>query len=108
MKTTFGTVVVTINTVVADVSVENPNVASFRCGGSATEISYGGEVVGEGKIPAGRAATWRMRRMNVTVEVVPARIAAAPRLSNDLAAENLTMERGFELKRGRGDFALLG
>ncbi|XP_030465099.1 uncharacterized protein LOC115684499 [Syzygium oleosum] len=88
-------------TAVADVSDENPNVASFRYGGSVTEISYVGEVIGEGRIPAGRAAARRMRRVNVTVEVVPARIAAAPRLSGNLTAVNLTMERGFEPERER-------
>ncbi|KAI6706471.1 hypothetical protein NL676_009433 [Syzygium grande] len=88
-------------TSVADVSDENPNVASFRYGGSVTEISYGGEVIGEGRIPAGRAAARRTRRANVTVEVVPGRIAAALRLSGDLTTGNLEMERGFEPERER-------
>ncbi|XP_030530418.1 uncharacterized protein LOC115740907 [Rhodamnia argentea] len=79
-------------TAVADVSVKNPNAASFRYGNSTTELYYGGEVVGEGRIPAGKAAARRTQRVNVTVEVVPARIAKAPRLSSDLAAGNLTME----------------
>ncbi|KAF8013363.1 hypothetical protein BT93_I1261 [Corymbia citriodora subsp. variegata] len=79
-------------TAVADVSVKNPNVASFRYGNSTTEIHYGGEVVGEGSIPAGKAPAQRTRSVNVTVEVSPAKIAAAPRLGNDLAAGNLTME----------------
>lgn len=66
-----------------------------------TEISYGGEVIGKGRIPAGRVAARRTRRVNVTVEVVPGRIAAAPRLSGDLTAVNLAMERGFEPERER-------
>ncbi|XP_030454171.1 uncharacterized protein LOC115675589 [Syzygium oleosum] len=79
-------------TAVADVSVKNPNVASFRYGSSATRISYGGVVVGEGMIPAGKAAARRTQRVNVTVEVVTARIAASPRLGGDLTAGNLRME----------------
>ncbi|KAI6707667.1 hypothetical protein NL676_010629 [Syzygium grande] len=43
-------------TAFVDVSVENLKVASFRYSGSAMEISYGGEVVGEGRILVGRAA----------------------------------------------------
>ncbi|KAI6702064.1 hypothetical protein NL676_011200 [Syzygium grande] len=79
-------------TAVADVSVKNPNVASFRYGSSVTQISYGGVVVGEGMIPAGKAAARRTQRVNVTVEVVTARIAASPRLDGDLVAGNLSME----------------
>ncbi|KAI3407387.1 LEA_2 domain-containing protein [Psidium guajava] len=79
-------------TAVVDVSVKNPNAASFRYGNSTTELYYGGEVVGEGRIPAGKAAARRTQSVNVTVEVVPARIAKAARLSSDLAAGNLTME----------------
>lgn len=77
---------------VAEVSVKNPNVASFRYGNSTTRIDYGGEVVGEGRIPAGKAPARRTQRLNVTVEVSPAKILVAPRLGDDVAAGILKME----------------
>ncbi|XP_068652872.1 late embryogenesis abundant protein At1g64065-like [Aristolochia californica] len=55
--------------VTADISVKNPNAASFKFGNSSTLLSYRGETVGEAKSPAGKARARRTLRMNVTVDL---------------------------------------
>lgn len=65
-------------TLLADVSVKNPNVASYRFKNTTTLIYYGGAEVGEGTNPAGIAKASRTLRMNMTVDVIPAKIVAVP------------------------------
>lgn len=67
-------------TAIPNISVKNPNAASFRYGNSTIAIYYGREVISEGRIPVGKVAVRQTQSMNVTLEVVPARIATAPRL----------------------------
>ncbi|XP_072967165.1 late embryogenesis abundant protein At1g64065-like [Typha angustifolia] len=62
-------------TLIADISLKNPNVASFRFGSSATEFYYGGKTVGVGYAPSGEVGADRTARMNVTVDVLTDRIA---------------------------------
>uniref|UniRef100_A0A2N9GUH8 Late embryogenesis abundant protein LEA-2 subgroup domain-containing protein n=1 Tax=Fagus sylvatica TaxID=28930 RepID=A0A2N9GUH8_FAGSY len=51
-----GTVRQGVNiTLIADVSVKNPNAASFIYSNSTTTIYYHGEMVGEARIPSGKA-----------------------------------------------------
>lgn len=74
-------------TLLADVSVKNPNAASFRFGNTTTTIYYvDGTVVGEGRNPAGKAKARRTLRMNMTVDMVPARMVAVPGLVTKLVA----------------------
>ncbi|KAI4315481.1 hypothetical protein L6164_028282 [Bauhinia variegata] len=54
-------------TLVADISVKNPNSYSFRYRNSTTTISFDGTAIGEGRIPAGKAKARRTVRLNVTV-----------------------------------------
>ncbi|GJM90805.1 hypothetical protein PR202_ga07120 [Eleusine coracana subsp. coracana] len=56
-------------TVVADVSVRNPNAASLRYGHTETTVFYRGRPVGRAAGPPGTAPARRTVRMNVTVGV---------------------------------------
>ncbi|GAB2224659.1 hypothetical protein Droror1_Dr00005424 [Drosera rotundifolia] len=68
-------------TLVADVSIKNPNAASFRYGNTTTSVSYKGVVVGEVEAPAGLARAMRTARMNLTIDVNGEKLlAAAPNL----------------------------
>ncbi|PKA65373.1 hypothetical protein AXF42_Ash005707 [Apostasia shenzhenica] len=61
-------------TLTADVSIKNPNVASFRFGNATTEFFYIGELVGVAYSPDGHVKPWRTARMNVTVDVLADRV----------------------------------
>uniref|UniRef100_A0ACD5T8B1 Uncharacterized protein n=1 Tax=Avena sativa TaxID=4498 RepID=A0ACD5T8B1_AVESA len=62
-------------TFTADVSVKNPNVASFRFSQSATEVYYRGQTVSVAYVPAGRVGARRTARMNMTVDILGDRFA---------------------------------
>lgn len=67
----------TVNaTVTADISIKNPNAASFRFRNSTTEFYYGGQTVGVAYAPSGNARAHRTVRMNVTVDVFADRVIA--------------------------------
>ncbi|KAB1211949.1 hypothetical protein CJ030_MR5G023743 [Morella rubra] len=103
-------------TVVADVSVKNPNVVSFTYDNSTSTISYHGTVVGETRIPSGKAKakhTVQSRqvhvhvetkktkvhaqvvihtlRMNMTIHIVADKVLAVPGLSSDWTSRALTL-----------------
>ncbi|XVF51403.1 hypothetical protein PTKIN_Ptkin04bG0182600 [Pterospermum kingtungense] len=71
-------------TLLADVSVKNPNVATFKFNNSTTLIYYGGKVVGEAYHIQGRVKARRTLRRNVTVAIVPDKILAVPSLISDI------------------------
>lgn len=79
-------------TLLADVSVKNPNVASFRFGNTTTTLYYGGTAVGEGRTPGGKARARRTLRLNMTLDVIPAKLMALPALRNELGSGALTVE----------------
>lgn len=56
------------------VSVRNPNIATFKYSKATTDISYDGDVIGEGEIPPGEAKAKDTMKMNVTVEIEPEKI----------------------------------
>ncbi|KAM0834324.1 hypothetical protein ACQ4PT_063674 [Festuca glaucescens] len=62
-------------TLSADVSIKNPNVASFRYGRSETDFYYGGETVGVAYAPDGEVGAGRTVRMNVTLDALADRIS---------------------------------
>uniref|UniRef100_F6HUN9 Late embryogenesis abundant protein LEA-2 subgroup domain-containing protein n=1 Tax=Vitis vinifera TaxID=29760 RepID=F6HUN9_VITVI len=72
-------------TLVADVSVKNPNVASFIFSNATTSITYNGTVIGQARTPPGKAKARRTLRMNVTVEIIPEKIMAVTRLLSSRA-----------------------
>uniref|UniRef100_A0A0D9V5D1 Late embryogenesis abundant protein LEA-2 subgroup domain-containing protein n=1 Tax=Leersia perrieri TaxID=77586 RepID=A0A0D9V5D1_9ORYZ len=59
----------------ADISLKNPNVASFRFDRSETEFYYAGETVGVAYAPDGEVGADRTVRMNVTLDVLADRIS---------------------------------
>ncbi|KAL3615676.1 hypothetical protein CASFOL_041337 [Castilleja foliolosa] len=75
----------------ADVSVKNPNYASFRYQNTTTAIYYRGVVIGEARGPPGRARARRTMRMNVTVDVMTDRVISQPGLGSDISSGLLTM-----------------
>lgn len=62
-------------TLTADVSIENPNVASFIFAQSETDFYYAGETVGVAYAPAGEVGAGRTVRMNVTLDVLADRVS---------------------------------
>ncbi|RVW43109.1 late embryogenesis abundant protein At1g64065-like [Vitis riparia] len=72
-------------TLVADVSVKNPNVASFIFSNATTSITYNGTMIGQARTPPGKAKARRTLRMNVTVEIIPEKIMAVTRLLSSRA-----------------------
>lgn len=70
----------------AEVSVKNPNVASFKYGNTTTRLYYGGTmVIGEARGPGGQARARRTMRMNITVDVMTSKILSDPNLQSDLS-----------------------
>ncbi|TQE08490.1 hypothetical protein C1H46_005965 [Malus baccata] len=78
-------------TLLADVSVKNPNVASFKYSNATTLVYYSRTEVGEGKTPAGVAKARRTSRINVTVDIVPGKILGVPGLMREVASGELNM-----------------
>ena len=73
-------------TVVADVSVKNPNAASLRYGATETSVYYRARQVGEATGPPGTAPARRTVRMNVTVDVAVGALLGDPAFLGDVAA----------------------
>ncbi|KAK4382978.1 hypothetical protein Sango_2823200 [Sesamum angolense] len=68
----------------ADVSVKNPNYASFKYQNTTTALFYRGSEIGEARGPPGRARARRTMRMNITVDVMTDRILSQPDLRSDI------------------------
>ncbi|CAL9170721.1 unnamed protein product [Musa hybrid cultivar] len=78
-------------TLVADVSVKNPNAASVRFGASTTAIYYRAREMGVAYGPPGTARAHRTFRINVTVDVMADRILGDANLFDDLAAGSIAV-----------------
>lgn len=78
-------------TIKADVSVKNPNYASFRYSNTTTTISYRDTVVGEARGPPGKSKARRTTRMNVTIDVITDKIVSHPGLQDDISTGLLTI-----------------
>lgn len=76
---------------IADVSVKNPNFASFKYSNTTTSLHYHGTVVGEAHGPPGRARPRRTTHMNITVDIIPDRLMSSPNLTTDLKSGVLPM-----------------
>ncbi|XP_028774754.1 late embryogenesis abundant protein At1g64065-like isoform X1 [Neltuma alba] len=74
-------------TLIADVSVKNPNVFTFRFGSSTTTLYYNGTGIGEGRTPPGKALGRKTMRLNVTVEIVTEKLMENPSLRSGLIRE---------------------
>lgn len=78
-------------TLIADVSVKNPNVASFKYFNTTTTLYYDRQIVGEARNGPGLARARRTMRMNVTVDIIPDRMMANPNLNADVSSGILSM-----------------
>ncbi|KAG6786819.1 hypothetical protein D5086_005019 [Populus alba] len=78
-------------TLIADVSVKNPNVASFKYFNTTTTLYYDRQIVGEARNGPGHARARRTMRMNVTVDIIPDRMMANPNLNADMSSGILSM-----------------
>lgn len=78
-------------TLLADVSIKNPNVASFKYGNTTTRVYYNGKEVGQGRAPAGVAKARRTMRMNMTVDIVPGEISVVPGFREEVESLKLTV-----------------
>ncbi|GAB2224657.1 hypothetical protein Droror1_Dr00005422 [Drosera rotundifolia] len=74
---------------VTEVSITNPNFASFSFNGSTTTLWYDGIVIGGMRGPSGKARAWRTLTMNLTVEVVAERFLSAPNFLKDVASNSI-------------------
>lgn len=83
---------VSINaTLTADISIENPNVASFKYGNSTTEFYYEGQTVGVAYAPDGDVGAHKTVTMNVTVEVLADRVGKTNAISNVFAGSQVNV-----------------
>ncbi|KAI3706969.1 hypothetical protein L6452_25090 [Arctium lappa] len=73
-------------TVVADVSVKNPNVAAFKFEKSNASLLYHEVVVGVADVAGGIAKARRTMRLNLTFEVMLAKVAGDQHFATDLMA----------------------
>lgn len=78
-------------TLTADISIKNPNVASFRFDRSETDFYYAGETVGVAYAPQGQVGADRTVRMNVTLDVL------ADRISPNVNATDLIFGQDYNL-----------
>ncbi|XP_022882247.1 uncharacterized protein LOC111399213 [Olea europaea var. sylvestris] len=78
-------------TVEADVSVKNPNVASFKFSNTTLSLYYDGNVIGEARIAAGEARGRRTVDKNFRIDVMEGKILILPRLKSDLASGVLSV-----------------
>ena len=73
-------------TLLADVSVKNPNAAAFKFNNGTTTVYCGGVMVGEANTPPGKAKARRTLHMNVTVDLIPNRLLGVPSLMSDMVS----------------------
>ncbi|KAL3844541.1 hypothetical protein ACJIZ3_001944 [Penstemon smallii] len=71
-------------TIVAGVSIKNPNVASLKFSNTTMSVYYDGYVIGEARTPEGRARARKTVRINVTVDVMVDEVVKVPRFVSDL------------------------
>ncbi|XP_065858960.1 uncharacterized protein [Euphorbia lathyris] len=78
-------------TFVADVSVKNPNIASFKFDNGTTTVFHDGEVIGEGISPAGVAKARKTIELDVTVFVNPEKLMEIPDLMDGMKSDSVSM-----------------
>ncbi|XVE64763.1 hypothetical protein DITRI_Ditri07aG0127900 [Diplodiscus trichospermus] len=78
-------------TFIADVSLKNPNAATFKFNNSTTLIYYRGTVIGQGSHLQGTAKAKHTLRRNVTVEIAPGKIMAVSSAMSDIISGKLNI-----------------
>ncbi|KAF7826109.1 late embryogenesis abundant protein [Senna tora] len=76
---------------VADMSIKNPNAASFKFGNTTTTIYYHDTAVAEVRGPPGRAKARGTARMNVTVDVMADRLVGSSDFLREVSGGSLMM-----------------
>ncbi|KAF5744398.1 hypothetical protein HS088_TW08G01003 [Tripterygium wilfordii] len=76
---------------IADVSVKNPNYASFKFKNTTTTLYYHGLVIGEARGPPGQSKARRTARMNITVDIIPDRLLSAPNFTQEISSRVLDL-----------------
>ncbi|KAK8588028.1 hypothetical protein V6N13_086983 [Hibiscus sabdariffa] len=76
---------------IADVSVKNPNIASFKYRNTTTTLYYHGTVVGDARGPGGSAKARRTMQMNITVNIMTDQLLDNPNLIADVGLRTLTL-----------------
>ncbi|KAL3536765.1 hypothetical protein ACH5RR_000131 [Cinchona calisaya] len=75
----------------ADVSVKNPNYATFKYPNTTTTLYYHGTVIGEARGPPGKSKARRTMRMNITIDFIMDRLISHPMLNSDVGSGLLPM-----------------
>ncbi|KAL3517223.1 hypothetical protein ACH5RR_024125 [Cinchona calisaya] len=78
-------------TLTADVSVKNPNYATFKYKNTTTTLFYRGTVIGEARGPPGKSKARRTMRMNITIDFIMDRLTNHPMLNSDVGSGLLPM-----------------
>ncbi|CAN4077641.1 unnamed protein product [Withania somnifera] len=78
-------------TVLGDVSIKNPNAASFKFNEGMTSLFYDDVVIGDALMPLETAKARRTLRMNLTMDIMVVKILSIPRLGRDLSSGELPM-----------------
>ncbi|XP_022738765.1 late embryogenesis abundant protein At1g64065-like [Durio zibethinus] len=84
-------------TLVTEVTVENNNFGDFRFANTTGSVWCGPVVVGEMKIPTGRAQARATERLNVSVDVSSVRILDTKNLSNNISSGLLELNSHVKL-----------
>uniref|UniRef100_A0ACD5VLQ3 Uncharacterized protein n=1 Tax=Avena sativa TaxID=4498 RepID=A0ACD5VLQ3_AVESA len=89
----------------ADVSIKNPNAASFRYDRSETDLYYNGETVGVAYAPDGEVGADRTVRMNVTLTALADRISSIVNVTDVIFGQDYNLTSYTEIN---GRVSLLG
>ncbi|KAI4355964.1 hypothetical protein L6164_000019 [Bauhinia variegata] len=76
-------------TLKVDVSVENPNKVGFKYSGSAAQLNYRGQMIGEAPIPAGDISPGEKTGMNLTLTIMADRLLSNSQLFSDVTSGEL-------------------
>lgn len=79
-------------TMIAELSVENPNWATFKFSSTTSSMYYRGVLVGEARGEIGFVQARHTTKMNVAVEIMTQQIMMAPNLSPDLLSGLFSMQ----------------
>ncbi|CAA3027407.1 uncharacterized protein LOC111385605 [Olea europaea var. sylvestris] len=72
--------------ITADISVKNPNYASFKYPNTTTTLFFHGTVIGDARGPPGKSKARRTTRMNITVDIIADKILSHPSLGADISS----------------------
>ncbi|KAL4586112.1 hypothetical protein LXL04_010743 [Taraxacum kok-saghyz] len=75
----------------ADISVKNPNFASFRYKNTTTSLYYREMLIGVARGPPGQSKARRTTRMNITMDIMVDKLLENPNLRSDIGTGLLNM-----------------